>query len=129
MRQGLLTLLGNRRRLARLVLLLAAVVVVLQVASYLPRETEVEVALGPHHRRVEEVRLSFLQQGEELRGVSFRFPEEAPAVVRHRVELSPGRYRLLIELRQRDGVTHTAERIVSVPADGAVRRPSASMIP
>jgi hypothetical protein len=121
MRQRLLARFGNRRNLARLVLVAAAAAVGLQVASYLPRETEIEIDLGSRHGDVEEVRLSYLRQGEALRGVSLRFPEGAPPRVRHRVDLSPGRYRLAIELRQRGGATRTSHRILRLPADGTLR--------
>ena len=112
---------SHRRLLSRLVLLAAVLVVVLEVWPRVPRNTELEFALGPGHDRVVEVRVAYLVDGEEFHGVAFGFPDGAPDRVRHRVSLPAGDYQLKLELRSRGGGTEQHIRHLKTPTDGLVR--------
>jgi hypothetical protein len=111
----------HRRWLARVILLLGAAYAAIDLWPRFPHETQVELALGPRHGEVVELRLAYLDAGEELAGVSFGFPEGAPATVRHRVKLPAGRFELRCELRGRSGDSRSIVRELQTPASGAVR--------
>ena len=83
--------------------------------------TVVELELGPEHAQVRELRLVYLLEGEELRVVSFRFQDGAPARVRHRVSLPAGELELQCLLTGRDGAARVLTRRLRTPAAGLVR--------
>jgi hypothetical protein len=87
------------------------------VEPLLSPETVVELDLGPAHADVLELRLAYLQEGEELRGVSFRFADGAPARIQHRVSLPTGEFEVQCVLRDRDGASHVLTR--KLRADGS----------
>lgn len=111
----------HRRRLARLVLALGVVVAVVEVYPSFPRDTEVELLLGSQRERAVELRVAYVHEGEELRGVSFGFPQGAPDRVRHTVRLPSGTIQVRMELRKRDGASQFWTRKLRTPADGTVR--------
>lgn len=115
-------LLSRRRKLAPAVLLLGVVVIGTELWSQVPQETDVEYVLGAGHADVVELRVGYLLEGEELHGVSFRYPEGAPRVVRHEVSLPSGRYTVALEVRRRRGAgRRRVERSLQTPVDGVVR--------
>jgi hypothetical protein len=111
----------HRRALARVVLVVGTLVVARQLWPAVARDTDVELELGPSHADVVEVRISYLLEGEELHGVSFRFDNGAPAKVRHRVSLPSGDFELQCVLRSRDGASRVVTRKLRTPAEGLVR--------
>ncbi len=113
--------LRHRRRLARLVLGLGLIFVVRDLWPHWPRQTELEFQLGPDHAQVVELRVAYLDHGEELHGVSFAFPQGAPAIVHHSVSLPPGELELQLELRSRGGAARRFTRTLHTPASGVVR--------
>ena len=112
----------HRRALARLVAVGGAAVVALALAPHVPRKVDVEFELGPSHREIVEVRVAYVQDGEELQGVSFSFPDGAPGQVRHTVSLLPGDFEVHTELRRpTHGRTRGSVGKLHAPAEGLVR--------
>jgi hypothetical protein len=114
-------MLDNRRRLATVVLLVGGACIAMQIWDDIPRPTEIELALGELHGQVVEVRLMYLQNGIEQRGASFAFPGGAPAILRHRADLSRGRHEVSIELRLKSGRIQNVAKPLLIPADGVIR--------
>jgi hypothetical protein len=115
----------HRRTLARMIMAVGTCVVLLQfwplVEPLVSPETVVELDLGPAHAQVVELRLIYLLEGEELRGVSFRFSDGAPPQVQHRVSLPTGELELQCVVRGRDGASHVLTRKLRTGAGGRVR--------
>ena len=112
---------AQRHRLALCVLVVAALTLGRHAWRQLPRQVDVEFALGPKHREIVEVRVAYLLEGQEMHGVAFRYPSGAPQVIRHQVSLPAGRYGVALELRPRRGRARTLMRGLRAPADGVVR--------
>jgi hypothetical protein len=65
---------------------------------------KVQLELGPAHRKVVEIRVAFVQAGQELHGVALAFPEGAPdRLPLQPVRLPPGDFELHTELRSERG--------------------------
>jgi hypothetical protein len=111
----------HRRRLASVIAVAAVLVVGLEFWKGHPRETEIRLALDDRHGSVVALDLRFIQNDEEMRGLRLTFPHGAPRLVPCAVDLSPGRYRVALELRLRDGRRTRRERALTVPADAPVR--------
>ena len=111
----------HRRRVARVVLVVAVLVVGLELWPSFPRDTELEYALGPGHGRIVELRVAYIQDGEEVHGVSFRWDAGAPEAVRHSIKLPAGEFQLRCELRERGGDSRAVQRTLTTPAEGVVR--------
>ena len=88
---------------------------------HVPRKVDVEIDLPPTHREIVEVRVAYVQDGEELHGVSFNFPGGAPGQVRHSVTLPPGDFEVHTELRQSHGFTLASVRKLHAPVEGLVK--------
>jgi hypothetical protein len=112
---------AHRRSLSRVVALLGGVVVVLALFPHVPRKVDVEFELGPTHQEIVEVRVAYLQDGEELHGVSFSFPGGAPGQLRHSVTLPPGDFEVHAELRPNRGLSSETVRKLHAPAEGVVK--------
>ncbi len=102
-------------------MVVGAAVVALALFPHLPRKVDVAFELGPTHREIVEVRVAYRQDGEELHGVSFTFPDGAPGQVRHTVSLPPGEFEVHTELRPNNGRTRGIVSKLHAPADGLVR--------
>jgi hypothetical protein len=111
----------HRQRLARLLLIVGLLALAFYLEPHLPRETEVEFELGAEHLQVVELRVGFEREGEEMHGVKLGFPGGAPATIRHSLNLPPGEYVVLCELRARGGASRQFMRRLVAPADGVVR--------
>ena len=111
----------HRRGLARLTAVVGAIVVALALFPHVPRKVDVEYELGPTHREIVEVRVTYLQDGEELQGVSFSFPDGAPGQVRHSLSLPPGEFEVHTHLRPSHGRTRGSVGKLHAPAEGLVR--------
>lgn len=112
---------ANRRRWAPLLAIVGALVVGREVMGATPQEVDVELPLGEGHERVTRVDVDYLESDELVHHVSLRFPGGAPAAVRHRATLSPGRYVVAVDLTREDGATESREGRLDAPAEGRVR--------
>ncbi|MGD8859308.1 MAG: hypothetical protein PVI30_04800 [Myxococcales bacterium] len=111
----------HRRVLSRGALTALVVAVVVELWPSVPRDTDLEFQLGPAHGRIAELRIAYMQRGEELHGVSLRFDGGAPESVRHTVSLPSGDFELRCELRDESGTSRTLVRSLTTPTDGLVR--------
>jgi len=114
-------LVEHRRGLARVFLVAGVLIVVEQLAPIWPRQAELELDLGERHREVTELRLSYLQGGQELKGVSLHYAAGAPSRVHHSVSLPTGEVQLLCELRGPGGASTTRSQPLRVPTEGVLR--------
>jgi len=112
--------LRNRQRAAPYVLVIAALVVGGVVYRSYPREVRLRYALGPDHANVQDLWLSYEQEGEEVRGVRFHYADGAPEHVFHAVDLAEGRYTIHAELNG-PGLHRLVTRALVAPAQGRVR--------
>jgi hypothetical protein len=119
----------HRPGLARLVALGGVLAVGTVLAPRVPRQVDVELLLGPAHNEFTEVRVAYLQEGEEVHGVAFSFPSGAPALVHHAVSLPAGDFEVRTELRRADGRSQASVRSLHAPAAGTVRIPLAERTP
>ncbi|HEX7481694.1 MAG TPA: hypothetical protein VF331_28065 [Polyangiales bacterium] len=119
----------HRPGLARLVALGGVLAVGTVLAPRVPREVKVELVLGPTHHDFTEVRIAYLQEGEELHGVAFTFPAGAPERVRHTVSLPAGDFEVRAELRRPNGGSQASVGHLHAPAAGTVRIPLAERTP
>jgi hypothetical protein len=115
--------LQHRRRFARVVLGAGLLLVGRELWPSWPHETELEFVLGPDHSQVVELRVAYMDHGEELHGVSFGFPNGAPSTVRHRVTLPARELVVLCELRARDGGRRLLIRKLRTLPAGVLRIP------
>lgn len=111
---------AHRKRLARLTAVAGAAVVALLLLPHVPRTVEVELELGPRHRDIVEVRVAYVQSGEELQGVSLSFPGGAPTRVRHSVRLPSGDFEVQAAVRSAQGAPRAVVGKFHAPADGPV---------
>jgi hypothetical protein len=116
----------HQRRLARLVLVMGAAYAGLELWPSWPREAEIEFLLGTSHADVVELRVAYVKDEQALHGVTFTFPQGAPAQVRHRVTLPAGTFVAHCELFRRAGGPREVTRVFQVPTAGPVRIPLVS---
>lgn len=112
---------NNRRAISRVVLLCAVLFLGLRIWPSLPHETDIAFDLGSDHEEIVELRIDYLYEGEAHYGTILHYPSGAPSVVRHRVDLPYGVYRIVIQARHRSGRTKTFVRSLRVPADTVAR--------
>ena len=111
----------HKQRLARLTALAGLLVVATLVWHSAPQAVQVELDLGPAHREYIELRVAYVQGGEELHGVAFSFPEGAPDHVRHSVELPAGEFEVHTEVRPLHGAWLASVEPLRTPSKGLVR--------
>jgi hypothetical protein len=111
----------HKSRLARLTALGGILVVASVLLRGAPRQVQVVLDLGPAHRDFVEVRMAYVQEGEELHGVAFTFPNGAPASVRHAVSLPAGDFEVRTEVRPLHGAWLASIGRLHAPSDGPVR--------
>jgi hypothetical protein len=111
----------HKSRLARLTALGGILVVASVLLRGAPRQVQVVLDLGPAHRDFVEVRLAYVQEGEELHGVAFSFPNGAPSSVSHAVSLPAGDFEVRTELRPLHGAWLASVGRLHAPSDGPVR--------
>jgi len=110
----------HKQRIARMIGIGGVLLVASQLIRAAPREVEVELKLGPDHRKFVEVRVAYVQQGEELHGVSFAFPNGAPGFVHHSVQLPAGDFEVHTALRSSSGPVLGSIGRLQAPSDGRV---------
>ena len=120
--QGLLARLWDRRRhVAPLVLGGAVLVVGGQWQSQAPGPVELEFELGAARGDAVGLEVDYLEGEALVRHASFRFDDGAPPSVRHRAELGPGRYEVVIAVATRGGRVVETRAAFDAPAEGIVR--------
>jgi hypothetical protein len=110
----------HKQRIARLVGLAGVLLVANLLLHGTPRVVEVELMLGPEHRHFVEVRVAYVQAGEEYHGVAFSFPDGAPNQLHHSVKLPPGDFEVHTELRPAHGATLASIGQLHSPSDDRV---------
>ncbi|NOY91388.1 MAG: hypothetical protein GXP55_09265 [Deltaproteobacteria bacterium] len=120
LKEKALAALRGRRRVAPLVLVVAALTVGGVVFRAYPREVRIRYALGPDHVRVHDLWLSYQHDGELVRAAHFHYEDGAPERVFHTLELAAGRYVIQAELRGPD-LNQDLSRALVAPAEGRVR--------
>jgi len=103
MRSVLALLRPHKRQFGRLVGIAGVLIVSSQVLRGAPRTVQVELELGPEHRNFVEVRVGYVQAGQELHAVAFNFPAGAPDRLQHTVRLPAGDIEVHTELRPEHG--------------------------
>jgi hypothetical protein len=116
-------LLAHKRRIARLIGLAGMLLVASVLLRSAPRDVQVQLDLGPSHQAYVEVRVAYLQAGEELHGVAFSFPNGAPDRVNHLVRLPAGDFEVRTELLPLHGAALASVGRLHAPSDGVVRIP------
>ena len=111
----------NRRRLAPLLLLGAALAVGKLFTEQSPRKYDVELVLSPAQQRATQVAITYTQEGEAVLGVRFNYPEGAPDRVVHAPSLRAGRYNVAIELLVPGQPSEHIARPLDVPFEGTTR--------
>jgi hypothetical protein len=111
----------HKSRLARMIALGGILVVASVLLRGTPRQVQVVLDLGPAHRDFVEVRMAYVQEGEELHGVDFSFPEGAPSSVKHAVSLPAGDFEVRTELRPLHGAWLASVGKLHAPSEGPVR--------
>lgn len=110
----------HKQRIARLIGLAGVLLVASLLIRGTPREVEVELKLGPAHRQFVGVRVAYVQQGEEVHGVAFSFPDGAPGLLHHSVKLPAGEFEVHTELRPPHGPVLASIGRLQAPSDGRV---------
>lgn len=125
-------LLRHRARIARLTAVAGVLCVGLLLMRDMPRDVDVELALGPRHSEFVEVRIDYSKDGEPLHGVRLSFPKGAPQSVHHSVRLPAGTLEVHAEARGEHGVVASNTATIEAPVTGTLRirvteEPTASM--
>jgi len=110
----------HRRRIARIVAVVAFLVIGMHLVQHMPRDVEIRYDLGPAHDAVSALFLSYQSDGGEVAGVRFEYRAGAPRVIRHTASLIPGRYDV-VAMVSRGRATERVQRSLRVPADGVIR--------
>lgn len=105
----------RRRKVALLVALVGVLLVGSRLAGAVPRDVAIEYRLESQ-RPVQEVRIAYILDGEEVVGARFEGPGSR---VSHEVSLPPGRYRVEALVRD-EGTQRLVRRALRVPAAGIV---------
>lgn len=110
----------HRRRIARLIAIVAIAVLGSHFFSTIPRDVELRYDLGPDHDRWTAVEVSYQMDGGEVAGVRWLHRRGAPRSIRHTVSLAPGRYEV-VAILSAGSRRQTVERAIQVPADSVIR--------
>jgi hypothetical protein len=112
---------ANRRRWAPPLAIVLGLLAGREVLGAVPRSVHVELPLGEGHEAVTQVDVAYLESDALVHRVRLRYPEGAPASVRHTVDLAPGHYVVAVDLAREDGATTSREGRLEAPAEGRVR--------
>jgi len=111
----------HRKRLSRLLVVVLLLAVGTELAPVVPRDVEVEFALGPDHGDIVQIRVGYVQDGHVFQSVRFDHPDGAPGVIVHRLSLPTGAYEVTVELLHRDGGERRVQRRLESPSEGRLR--------
>jgi hypothetical protein len=111
----------HKHRFARPIALGGMLLIASVLLRHAPRDVQVQLDLGPAHQNFVEVRVAYLQEGEELHGVAFTFPNGAPGSLRHSLKLPAGDFEVRTELRPIRGAVLASVGRLHAPSDGVVR--------
>lgn len=103
MRSVLAELQPYKRQFGRALGLGGMLLIASQLIRAAPRTVQVQLDLGPEHKKFVEVRVAYVQAGQELHAVEFAFPEGAPGHLKHAVRLPTGDFEVHTELRPQQG--------------------------
>ncbi len=95
--------------------------VAIEIGNAIPRETRVALPLGRAHTEITEARIDYYADEDAVRSITLRWPEGAPALVRHDLDLTPGDYEVSVVLIERDGDRRHLRGRLTTPADGVIR--------
>jgi hypothetical protein len=109
----------RRRRLAPLVLVGGLFTVGKLAYDEVPRDQRVRFVLPEH--AIDAMRVTYSSQNEFYGGLERRFPNGSPRELDHTPQLSPGSYRLSIELTAPGGAVTHLTRQLTVPSEGVTR--------
>jgi hypothetical protein len=110
----------HKPRVARLLGFAGVLIVVSLLLRGAPRSVDVELELGPLHRQFVELRVAYVQEGQELHGALFSFPHGAPGSLKHSVQLPAGDFEVHTELRPEHGKVLASVGRLHAPSDGLV---------
>ena len=123
----------DRKRLLRLLLLGAALVVAMLLARHWPKEQTVHYVLGDGAPRVEEVdaRWATGRSSEDwTREATFRYaPGQAPRIVTQEPRLPDGDYTVEIEIAAADAARNVVRRNVTLTGGGSTSIDLADSVP
>ncbi len=113
---------GWRRRVGRLVAVAGVAFLLAHFSRHWPRKVELRVDTGARHGQFTEAHITVRepQRGAALQGVRLYFASGSPQLLRHVLQLPPGRYELDVELRG-SGVRRAVHSALTVPTEGVVR--------
>ncbi|HEX4353929.1 MAG TPA: hypothetical protein VHZ95_13465 [Polyangiales bacterium] len=111
----------HKSRLARLTIVAGIGVVGSILLRSTPRQVQVVLDLGPSHSNFVELRVAYVQAGEELHGATFSFPNGAPVSIRQSVNLPAGDFEVRTELRPLHGEWLASAAPLHAPSDGPIR--------
>ncbi|MEY4577988.1 MAG: hypothetical protein RL701_2691 [Pseudomonadota bacterium] len=120
MRSVLAELKPYKRQIGRAIGLGGMLLIASQLIRATPRTVQVQLDLGPEHKKFVEVRVAYLQAGQELHAVEFAFPEGAPGHLEHAVRLPTGDFEVHTELRPEHGQIVDSVRPLHTPSDEPV---------
>ena len=126
----------DRKRLLRLMLLGAALVVALLIARHWPKEQTVHYVLGAGATRVEEVDARWAPGASSAsvedwtREATFRYaPGQAPRIVTHEPRLPDGDYTVEIEIASASAARNIVRRHVTLTGGGSTSIDLADSVP
>jgi hypothetical protein len=120
----------RRRRLAPLFLVVGLAIVGKLAHDDMPRDQQLTFVLPSS---IESLRVTYMRSlaedprastgadDELITGLERHFPEGAPTFLSHVPSLSPGHYRLAVELVAQDGGVTRLQRSIDVPTEGDLR--------
>jgi len=110
----------HRRRIARVIAVVAIAVLGAHFFANIPREVDLRFDLGPDHDRWTAVQISYQIDGGEVAGVRWSYRRGAPRAIRHTVSLVPGRYEV-VGMLTAGSRQERVRRAIEVPADSVIR--------
>lgn len=123
----------DRKRLLRLLLLGAALVVAMLLARHWPKEQTVHYVLGDGATRVEEVDARWAQgrsSEDWTREATFRYaPGQAPRIVTYEPRLPDGDYTVEIEIASASAARNVVRRNVTLTGGGSTSIDLADSVP
>ena len=109
----------HSKRIAPLVAVVGVFVVGGQLKSVAPTEVEILYRFGDDHRNIRELNVSFRRDGDEQKGTRFTEASGFGSELQHVIELAPGRYEVVFEVRG-ENVSYDVTRALVVPSEGVV---------